>query len=97
LGQKSPLYDTLSRYKNFFELFECFKGYFQFFLLDDLVDQDQKIKFYLPFDDFETRPTFSDIDEYLVYKDGVMNFIKSRNKRIETYANRGRQPLEANK
>lgn len=38
------------------------------------------------FDDFKTKPTFSAIDEYLMYKKGVMNFIKSRNKRIETYA-----------
>jgi hypothetical protein len=87
LGQESPLYDTLFRYKKFFELFESFTGYIKFFLLDDLVDENQKIKFYLPFDDFKTKPTFSDIDEYLSYKKGVMNFIKSRNKRIETYAN----------
>ena len=88
LGQKSPLFDTLLRYRNFFELFESFKGYFQFFLLDDLVDEDHNIKFYLPFDDFETKPAFTCIDEYLMYKKGVMNFIESRNKRIEMYANR---------
>ena len=85
LGQKSPLYDTLLRYKNFFNLFESFTGYIKFFLLDDLIDENQKIKFYLPFDDFKTKLTFSDIDEYMMYKKGVMNFIKSRNKRIETY------------
>lgn len=88
LGQKSPLFDTLLRYRNFFELFKSFKGYFQFFLLDDLIDENQNIKFYLPFDDFETKPAFSGIDEYLIYKKGVMNFIESRNKRIETYANK---------
>lgn len=86
LGQKSPLFDTLLRYRSFFELFESFKGYFEFFLLDDLVNENQKIKFYLPFDDFETKPAFTGIDEYLMYKKGVMNFIESRNKRIETYA-----------
>jgi hypothetical protein len=82
LGQISPLYDTLLRYKNFFDLFENFIGYIRFFLLEDLVDENQMIKFYLPFNDFKTPPTFSDIDEYLVYKNGVMNFIKTRNKRI---------------
>jgi hypothetical protein len=87
LGQVSPLYDTLLRYKNFFDLFESFKGYIKFFLLDDLVDENQKTKFYLPFDDFKTKPTFSNIDEYLVYKNRVLTFIKSRNKRIENYAN----------
>jgi hypothetical protein len=85
LGQKSPLYDTLLRYKNFFDLFDNFIGYIQFFSLEDLIDENNKIKFYLPFDDFKTRPTFSNTNEYLMYKKGVMNFIKSRNKRIEDY------------
>lgn len=87
LGQGSPLYDTLMRYKTFFDLFESFANYIKFFLLDDLVDENQNVKFYLPFDDFKTKPTFSDVDEYLVYKNGVMGFIKSRNKRIENYVN----------
>jgi hypothetical protein len=85
LGQKSPLYNTLLRYKSFFDLFEDFSGYIHFFLLEDLINGNNKIKFYLPFDDFRTRPTFSNIDEYLLYKNGVMNFIRSRSKRIENY------------
>ena len=85
LGQKSPLYDTLLRYKNFFDLFDNFVGYIHFFLLEDLVDESKEIKFYLPFDDFNTRPTFSDTNEYLLYKKGVMSFIKSRNQKIEDY------------
>ena len=84
-GQQSPLYGTLLRYKNFFDLFDNFMGYVHFFLLEDLVDENQGVEFYLPFDNFKTRPIFSDINEYLLYKEGVMNFIKSRNKRIETY------------
>lgn len=87
LGQESPLFDTLLRYKNFFDLFESFDGYYRFFLLDDLVDENKKVKFYLPFDNFKTKPTFTEINDYLKYKNGVMNFIKARNKRIENYAN----------
>lgn len=87
LGQNSPLYDTLLRYENFFDLFENFAGYIKFFLVDDLVDETQKIKFYLPFDNFKTKPTFFEIDDYLTYKKGVMNFIESRKKRIEAYTN----------
>lgn len=86
-AQKSPLYDTLLRYKKFFDLFENFEGYIKFFFLDDLVDKNQKIKFYLPFDNFKTKPTFSNIDEYLIYKRGVTDFINSRNKRIQAYTN----------
>lgn len=86
-GKQSPLYDTFKRYKDFFDLFENFKGYIDFFLLNDLVNESEIIKFYLPFDNFKTRPTFADIEEYLTYKKGVINFIKARNKRIDNYAN----------
>jgi len=85
LGQESPLFDTLLRYKNFFDLFESFEGYYTFFLFDDLIDENKKVKFYLPFDNFNTKPTFTEVDDYLTYKNGVMNFIKTRNKRIENY------------
>jgi hypothetical protein len=84
-GQKSPLYDTFLRYETFFNLFETFDGYINFFLLNDLVNDNQEIKFYLPFDNFRTQPTFSGIDEYLIYKRGVTMFVKSRNRRIEVY------------
>lgn len=87
-GKQSPLYDTFKRYKNFFDLFDSFKGYIDFFSFNDLVDENENIKFYLPFDGFKTRPTFADIEEYLTYKKGVMDFIKARNKRIDNYANK---------
>jgi len=86
-GQQSPLYDTFLRYKDFFDLFKNFKGYINFFLLNDLVDENENIRFYLPFDNFKTKPTFANVDEYLVYKKRVMDFIKARNKRIDDYAN----------
>jgi len=87
LRQQSPLYDTLLRYEEFFDLFDDFVGYVKFFLLDDLVDESQKIKSYLPFDDFKTEPTFVDVDEYLEYKRCVIDFIRSRNTRIEIACN----------
>jgi len=87
LRQQSPLFDTLLRYKDFFDLFDDFVGYIKFFLLEDLVDESQKIRFYLPFDDFKTEPTFVDVDEYLEYKRCVIDFIRSRNIRIEKTIN----------
>lgn len=85
-GQTSPLHDTFLRYKSFFDLFDDFSGYIHFFLLEDLINEEQKIKFYLPFDDFNNHPTFHRIDDYLLYKKGVMNFIRQRNDRIREYA-----------
>lgn len=60
-------------------------SYIHFFLLDDLIDENNEIKYYLPFDGFKTRPTFSDVSQYLIYKQRVINFIKSRNKRIKNH------------
>lgn len=97
LGERSPLYDTTLRYKNFFDLFESFEGYIKFFFLDDLIDKREKIKFYLPFDNFKTKPIFTSIDEYLLYKKGVMDFIRLRNNRIEKYVNQKRKGSSSNK
>ena len=85
LDKENPLYFDLLRYKEFFNLFDDFMGYIHFFLLNDLIDENSDIRFYLPFDGFKTRPTFSDISQYLLYKKGVINFIKSRTKRIEDF------------
>ena len=81
-GIDSPLYETLQRYKDFFDLFQDFTGYVHFFLLEDLVDGDGNIKFHMPFDGFASPPAFSDIGDYLAYKRQVMTFIESRNRRI---------------
>jgi hypothetical protein len=43
LGESSPLYDTLLRYKNFFDLFDNFIGYIHFFLLEDLLNDSSNI------------------------------------------------------
>ena len=85
LGQASPLYDTFLRYKSFFDLFDSFSGYVQFFLLDDLIDEKQNIKFYLPFDNFTAKPSFANVEDYMTYKKKVMNFIRLRNERISEY------------
>ncbi len=86
IGEPSPLEDTFKRYASFFQLFETFKGYTDFFLLNDLVDEHCNVKFYLPFDDFQTPPEFKDVEDYLVYKNEVESFIEARNRRIEGYA-----------
>lgn len=91
IGEKSPLHDTLKRYENFFDLFGDFMGYIHFFLLEDLIDKNGKTKFYLPFDDFKTRPFFSDISQYILYKKRVVSFIEARNKRIENYIKSARK------
>jgi hypothetical protein len=88
LRQDSPLYDTLLRYEKFFNLLYDFKGYVDFFLLQDLIDDAGKIKFYLEFDgSFENIPIFKEENDYLLYKNKVLEFITKRNERINKMFN----------
>ena len=51
--EDSPLSETLERYISFFNLFRDFRGYVNFFLLQDLVNKDYKsINFWSLFDNF---------------------------------------------
>lgn len=86
MGQKSPLFDTFNRYKSFFDLFVNFKVYVDFFLLQDLVNENYEVKFYLPFDDFKTKPNFIGPLDYMMYQKEVLKFIQLRNNRIEEFA-----------
>lgn len=84
LNQSSPLSDTLARYRNFFALFDDFSGYVDFFLLQDLVAPDcSAIKFCMPFDNFDTSPVPKDCDTYIEYRRRSIEFIVSRNDRID--------------
>ena len=84
LGIESPLYETFNRYQDFFELFVNFKGYTEFFLLQDIVSDDfLKIKFFLPFDkSFPTQPLPKNLDDYLLYIKNTNNFVVNRGKRM---------------
>tara|TARA_B100001113_G_C20975840_1_gene563876 strand:- start:260 stop:754 length:495 start_codon:yes stop_codon:yes gene_type:complete len=89
----SPLDEVLKRYGNFFNLFKNFKGYVSFFLLNDLVNEDFSIRFFLPFKNFEDNPLPEDLREYLIYKKNVENFIARRNQRMLSSAINGERSL----
>ena len=82
-NEKSPLTDVLTRHADFFSLFNNFQGYIEFFLLQDLVEEDfSGIRFLMSFDDFKTPAVPKTIDSYLSYKDITIKFINNRNQRI---------------
>ena len=86
LRKDSPLQEVLLRYSDFFELFENFKGYVEFFLLQDLVSNNyESVNFYLPFDNFKRSSVPITLEEYLTYKNKVLDFVKARGKRINEY------------
>jgi hypothetical protein len=83
LGAESPLQTALGRYADFFALFGDFEGYVDFFLLQDLVNYDGSVAFFLPFDDFSGPTLPSSVDEYERYRAAVTAFVRARNKRID--------------
>jgi hypothetical protein len=80
-NQDSPLSEVLARYGDFFDIFECFEGYVDFFLLNDLVENGA-VKFTLPFDNFQRDGYPADVAEYQVLMNETMNFLHARNQRI---------------
>jgi hypothetical protein len=82
-GAESPLSDVLAGYRTFFALFEDFRGYIDFFLLQDIVTDDHStVRFHAPFEGFDKSPLPANLDEYLAYRQLATRFIKERNERI---------------
>ncbi len=81
-GESSPLGDVISRYSDFFALFGDFRGYVDFFLLQDLTTTDYSVTFFLPFNDFTTPATPMDVEQYTVYRQRSIDFVQARNQRI---------------
>jgi len=87
IHEESPLSEHIERYRDFFLLFDDFKGYVSFFLLEDLVCEDfGSIYFWLPFAGFgETPPLPADVREYRQYMKNIFKFAKARSKRMENW------------
>jgi hypothetical protein len=90
-GQPSPLNDfdgdTLSRYSDFFELFVDFKGFVDFWLLQDLVSSDyERVEFLLPFESFSHPAVPSDVEAWTRFTGVSMIFCAARNARIHHWA-----------
>lgn len=86
LGEDSPLAGTLQRYSEYFSLFDTFRGYVDFFLLQDIVSPDySEIVFSLPFQDFDGSAFPPNKNSYLLYRENCINFIQARNQRIKIY------------
>ena len=89
LGETSPLAEALTRYGDFFALFEDFNGYTDFFLLQDLVSEDSSaVKFFMPFADFGTSPLPRTVEAYQDYRRNGISFVQSRNRRMAEYVAR---------
>ena len=83
-GMQSPLGETFARYRTFFDLFGDFSGYVDFFLLQDLVDEDRSaVRFFMPFFDFVSPSVPTNFDSYKEYRLRSIEFVEARNRRID--------------
>jgi hypothetical protein len=82
-NELNPLSKPLARYATFFGLFGDFLRYTEYFLLQDLVAEDfSTVRFFTPFDNFNTSPLPASIDAYRNYRQRAIEFIEARNSRI---------------
>ena len=72
----------------FFNLFRDFKGYVDFFFLQDLVDNSyERVKFFTEIEQpFQNSPIPKTADEYRTYKQATVEFVRLRNLRISDWA-----------
>ncbi|RBP52974.1 DUF6994 family protein [Arenicella xantha] len=82
VGEVSPMTDVLERYSDFFELFVDFAQYVDFWLLNDLADDQYQVRFFLPFDGFQRNATPANVNEYIQLKHATVEFLSARNARI---------------
>ncbi|WP_026765825.1 DUF6994 family protein [Selenomonas ruminantium] len=83
-GESSPLTDVMEYDRDFFALFNDFKGYVDFFYLQDCVTEDYKnIRFWLGDGSFTGQTLPQTVEEYLKYIDAEMDFLEKRNSRIK--------------
>ena len=87
-NEYSPLYKTLLNNKDFFDLFVDFRGYVDFFYLQDMVSSDySSVRFWLGDGEFRTFPLPQDVEEYLLWMNNQLDFVRERNARINKAIN----------
>lgn len=81
--QNSPLTETMSANSAFFDLFVDFRGFVDFFLLQDIVNPDYKaVRFMIPFNDFSGSALPASPAAYQQYLASATIYIRARNSRI---------------
>lgn len=84
--QHNPLGDCLKADEAFFNLFVDFKGFVDFFLLNDCVTEDYRVRFWLPTEGFVRDPLPRSVSEYLIWIENELAFVEMRNRRIAALA-----------
>ena len=85
--EESPLSKVFNQDKAFFDLFVDFKGYVDFFFMQDCVSDDYKeVKLWLDTPLFKPYPIPEDVKSYKEFINIELEFLRKRNERIRIYA-----------
>ena len=90
LQKDNPLYSSLSKDRNreFFDAFVDFKGYVDFFFLQDCVTPDySRVKLWLS----SNNPLPQTVEEYWHFIHAQLDFLEKRNRRINDYISQSNQ------
>ena len=86
IGEKSPLSSVIESDKEFFDLFVDFKGYVDFFFLQDCVSEDYKeVEIWCGDASFDKSGLPETVDDYFEFIRKEHAFLDKRNERIKTY------------
>ena len=84
-GEPTPLDKAFAKSADFFRLFVDFKGYVDFFLLQDCVDENYNVKFWLDTPFFASLPMPRSLKEYNSWIQTQFDFVDRRGQRIAEY------------
>ncbi len=82
-GKENPLSYVLKSDEKFFNLFNDFKGYINYFYLQDIVSEDyKKVNIYIGSGNLKDSPLPQNTKEWFIWHDKTIDFLKKRNARI---------------
>ena len=85
-GENSPLYETIERDKDFYNLFVNFKGFVDFFFLQDCVSDDYaKVDIWCGNANFKESALPKTLEHYFEFINKEFDFLNKRNARIKGY------------
>lgn len=86
-GEESPLTQCFECDRDFFDLFVDFKGFIDFFFLQDMVTSDySEVIMWLGDEWFDANPLPQTIEEYRILLTKQYDFMDARNRRIADWA-----------
>jgi hypothetical protein len=85
-------------YADFFELFGGFCDFVDFFHFQDLVTPgDDAVKYFLPFEGFKQSGLPTTTEEYIAYRENVLDFISARGNRMADWVQENRRDVEVHR